>query len=95
MFRKSGPVLINARQAEVVKMLRAQETQWTAHRLTLLIQSGGLPEEYIEGAAEYIKDKPHLWFVSAEEFEGAVAQINPECARLFATPQGRAFQARL
>lgn len=76
-------------------MLRAQSHRWTSVTLRQMILSGKLPEEYIDGTARYIKDKPTLWVVSDDEFIAAVRDVDPTCAEIFRTRPGIEFLHRM
>ena len=83
------------RHSLIVEMLRSQHDLWTADAIRAMIASGQLPDDYIEGAARYIADKPELWFVSDEEFIAGVRDVDPAAADVFATPAGVGFMHRM
>lgn len=53
---------------------------WTVGHVLLLISEGNLPTDFIKATARFLKDKPHLWLVSDEQFLAAVQQVNPDIA---------------
>lgn len=83
------------RHSLVVEMLKTQQSLWTANQIRAMITSGQLPDDYVDGAARYIADKPELWFVSDEEFIAGVRDVDTDAADVFATPAGIDFMHRM
>jgi hypothetical protein len=86
----------SARHETLVAFLRAEAATWSYPALERLVRLRMLPPDAIvDSLARLVGNTPALWTVADDELIGAVRALDPACADLLGTPDGRAFLRKM